>query len=194
MNWFSLDLLLSLLLAWVAIFICWRGYRTDKYRDQLFALRNDLFDYAARGGVDFAEPAYGILRNTMNGLIRYGDRLSFFKYLLGVVAQSANPNPIYEGMFRRWLLAVNRLDSDQQQKLAAINLQLNYIVVSNMVAGSPVLWLYVQVHRVVSWAHKLVQGTERLDLNTQLKKGVDLLEAQALEAQELETRLCAAAA
>ena len=86
---------------WIAIFVFWRNYRIDKFRDQLFALRNELFDYAAQGGVSFDEPAYGILRNTMNGLLRYAERISFTHAILANVVQRFRPSPVYQNMFQR---------------------------------------------------------------------------------------------
>src|SRR6185437_15030162 len=98
---FAIQFTLALLLVWITIFVFWRNYRIDKFRDDLFALRNELFDYAAKGGISFDEPAYGILRNTMNGLLRYAERISFTHTLLVSVTQRLRPSPAYEKMFQR---------------------------------------------------------------------------------------------
>src|ERR1051326_8611895 len=73
---------IGLFLLWVLVFVCWRAYRADKLRDELFELRNDLFDRATEGRISFQEPAYQILRNTMNGLIRGAEHFSFARFLI----------------------------------------------------------------------------------------------------------------
>ena len=41
-------------------FIGWRRYRLDLFRQNLFALRDELFDMAATGDLAFNDPAYNV--------------------------------------------------------------------------------------------------------------------------------------
>src|SRR5437762_8464353 len=50
--------------------------RLDTLRQQLFALRDEMFDYALQQKLSFSDPAYVQLRDLMNGLIRYGHHLT----------------------------------------------------------------------------------------------------------------------
>ena len=50
----------------------YRAYRVDLFRHKMFKLRDELFDDAADGNIDFNSPAYQLLRTTMNGFIRFG--------------------------------------------------------------------------------------------------------------------------
>jgi hypothetical protein len=58
-------------------FFCWHEHRIDTYRQRLFGVRDDLFDFAASGGIKFDDPAYTTLRDLSNGLIRFAHRLTF---------------------------------------------------------------------------------------------------------------------
>ena len=71
---------LSLLGLWVWFFWLYRDYRVDAYRQRVFALRNELWDYAAAGHISFDDPAYLVVRNRMNGLIRFAHLLSLIDY------------------------------------------------------------------------------------------------------------------
>src|SRR5437764_11543392 len=67
---------LSLVLLWV-LAVCWRDYRLDAFRQRLFDLRSDLFDYAANDNIRFDSPLYGELRNNINSMIRFGHFVTF---------------------------------------------------------------------------------------------------------------------
>ena len=50
----------------------------------MFCVRDEMFDYAADGNIGFDDPAYQLLRREMNGLIRYGHQLTFFRSLIEI--------------------------------------------------------------------------------------------------------------
>src|SRR5258706_13734181 len=62
----------------------WVEARLDAFRQEMFALRDELFDYAAKGHIKFNDPAYRLLRQVMNGFIRYGHQLTFFRVCVTV--------------------------------------------------------------------------------------------------------------
>jgi hypothetical protein len=59
-----------------------QSYRIDKFRFQLFSLRAELFDLGLGGDISFDHAAYSELRNTLNGFLRFADRLSLLSYFL----------------------------------------------------------------------------------------------------------------
>lgn len=67
--------------AWIAFWLN-RDLKVDTLRQEMFALRDRLFDEADRGLIEFSHPAYVMLRTTMNGFIRFAHRLSFLEILL----------------------------------------------------------------------------------------------------------------
>lgn len=75
----SLIGILSLLAVWH-----WglKRYFLDRFRQNIFLIRSEMFDYAAGGNIDFSHPAYGIARNLMNGYIRFAHRIDFLPMLV----------------------------------------------------------------------------------------------------------------
>lgn len=80
------ELLQLVLISVVAIlFWQWHNYKiylVDKYRQDLFTVRDRLFNFAAEGGIEFDNPAYIMVRTYLNGSIRYAERLSLLKILI----------------------------------------------------------------------------------------------------------------
>src|SRR5688572_24898474 len=81
---------------WILLFWLYRDYRIDSFRQSMFRLRDRLFDEAALGRIDFAHPAYGSLRITMNGFIRSGHRSSLLHCLAFVIAVRGIKAPSFE--------------------------------------------------------------------------------------------------
>jgi hypothetical protein len=76
----ALHLAVGLFTVWFLYFVCWREHRVDAFRQHMFSLRDDLFDYAQSGAVSL-NPAYTPLRNVANGMIRYAHRMNFSRVL-----------------------------------------------------------------------------------------------------------------
>jgi hypothetical protein len=74
--------LLSLALGVLLVFAVWPEQRVDVFRQDMFTLRDELFDFAADGNVSFEEPAYLLLRELMNGFIRYAHNLTPYRTLM----------------------------------------------------------------------------------------------------------------
>ena len=70
--------LVSLLFVGIVYFVLYRKYALDKYREELFRLRNELFDLALTGGlVRFKSHTYVNLELLINNNIRYAHHISF---------------------------------------------------------------------------------------------------------------------
>jgi len=65
----------SLAGLWVLVFWLYRDYRVDLFRQELFQVRDELFDFAAQGQIPFDHPAYVGLREVFNGYIRFAHRV-----------------------------------------------------------------------------------------------------------------------
>src|SRR2546425_10001640 len=79
---------IALILFLIVLFCALSRLRLDTFREQLFTIRAELFDYAASGKIDFSHPAYRLLRQSMNGFIRYGHQLSFFRLCMALLIWS----------------------------------------------------------------------------------------------------------
>jgi hypothetical protein len=114
---------------------CYRRLRVDAFRQEMFILRDRLFIEAAEGVIPFGHPAYGLLRQTMNGYIRFGHDLSLMHMFISRsffyvrVPESAT----FE---KKWSQATRDLPGPAKEKLAAYREQMIIIVVSHILFGS----------------------------------------------------------
>lgn len=105
----------------------------------MFALRDELFDYAASGKISFSHPAYRLLRQSMNGYIRYAHRLSFFRLLLTVLHwKTLGQTPDLKWL-RGWEQSINTLAPEVRNDLLAFHNRSMDLAVKRVVTGSPVL-------------------------------------------------------
>jgi hypothetical protein len=64
---------LVMVLAWFVYAYVYKRTRQDAFRERLFSIRDDLFDYMWKNGLPYDLPAYGRLRRALNSVIRNVD-------------------------------------------------------------------------------------------------------------------------
>jgi hypothetical protein len=186
----ALNLGFSLVLLWGLLFFCWSEYRLDALRDKLFALRYRLFMFAADGHIAFDDPTYQQLRTLINGMIRFGHKLSFSRLVLALISQRISPDPRWTQPMVLWRAAVQKLPDESRNTLISIHDDMFRAVMKHMAVGNPVvLMAFVLLKAIRLFVQILTLGaTQNL---TVLKAARDLhlnlIEAQALESQELES-------
>ncbi|MHB1607407.1 MAG: hypothetical protein ACYCXX_02005 [Acidiferrobacter thiooxydans] len=85
---------------WWLWFVGYRDYLVDRTRQDLFRIRDDLFDRAAAGEIGFDVEAYKVTRATLNGMIHYAHELSVLRVLLtAFIAPGAKTNVKYACIF-----------------------------------------------------------------------------------------------
>lgn len=133
----------SLAILCFMVFWLYRQTQLDVFRQKLFALRDDLFDAAAAGKIDFQHPAYGMLRSTINGTIRFGHRLN----LPFVVCLSAIAPPRKEGDPEHFGAKLEKvmvsLNDEQRALIRDCHHRLNLLMVEHLILGSPALLVTV---------------------------------------------------
>ncbi|HWE48161.1 MAG TPA: hypothetical protein VG273_00115 [Bryobacteraceae bacterium] len=135
----ALHVAMGLFAVWILAFKFARDYRIDSLRDHLFALRDDLFDYAAEGNVEFDDPAYFKLRSLINSLIRFAHRLTFARFFTGVIFTSVSGSRGFDNPLLEWQSAVEALRTEQQKRLKEIHSAALVMVVRHLITGSPVM-------------------------------------------------------
>lgn len=135
----------SLAGLWVLSFWGYRKYRIDKFRQELFALRDSLFDEALEGSLSFEDDAYRALRQTMNGYIRFGHRLNLLTTVLfALFLRKEGQQWIAEhGFNRQWAVLLRDLPEEKRNLLQNYRKRMERKVVEQLVYGSPVLVLTV---------------------------------------------------
>lgn len=130
---------------WILVFWTYRDYRVDRFRQEMFTLRDELFDQAAAGRFQFNDPAYGMLRSTMNGFIRFGHRLNLLQLAAALaIGQSEDyrrtqPRSFAEG----WSRATADLTPDARARLDKNLARMNELVVSHIIRSSPLFLISV---------------------------------------------------
>ncbi len=115
------------------------SYRLDLFRQEVFAVRDELFDYAKAGNIDFAHPAYRLLRQSFNGFIRYAHRLTFYRVVMTMFmwkVMRREPELIWT---KHWTDAVASLDDKTRADLVRFHERLTFLIIRRLVYGSPFL-------------------------------------------------------
>lgn len=80
-----IDILILCFLITLSIFFIllhyYKKYCVDAYRQEIFKIRDELFNFAAEGGITFSHPAYGMARTYLNGTIRFTEHLSLVRMI-----------------------------------------------------------------------------------------------------------------
>ena len=134
---------LSILLLTVWFFWLYRDYRMDLLRQRLFTLRDELFDVARGEELPFEHPAYGLLRTTLNGFIRFGGRLGMVMVLWLVWRR---PDKVLAdagvgGFVERWSESSRELSAVTRDKLGSIITRMHLLVLEHLVFTSLTLLL-----------------------------------------------------
>jgi hypothetical protein len=110
---------LSLMGFWFFVYYLWRDYRIDSFRDHVFSIRDRMFLYAAQGNISFEHPAYTLLRNRMNAVMRYGHVFTMSRMLIALATHEKMPKG---EAIKKWEQAVEQLPSEIQRKMKEFNL------------------------------------------------------------------------
>jgi len=125
----ALKSVFGLFVLWFFVYYLWRDYRLDSFREDVFSIRDRMFLYAAEGNIGFNHPAYTILRNRMNTILRYGHELTLAKLVLSTGAHARlRSEPIIQ-----WEAAVEELPKEIQRKMREFNLCFLIFVLQHVV-------------------------------------------------------------
>src|SRR5208282_80481 len=109
-----IELSVALFLLWAFVYYCYRDYRLDMFREDLFIVRAELFEFAASGQVSFNSPAYTILRNFINHLIRYAHTFTMSRFIVVQILNTLHPNSV-RNVIEDWKDAVAKIESKETQ-------------------------------------------------------------------------------
>ena len=79
------------LIGWIIYFWGYRKFRIDLLRHKLFVLRDSLFIKTHSMGVPLDTPSYVTMRQTLNGLLRHGHRVSIWGVLAAYRGSKKDP-------------------------------------------------------------------------------------------------------
>lgn len=99
-------------LAWLLLSL-WPAQRVDLFRQQLFALRDEVFDFAADGKIAFNSPAYVLLRQLLNGFIRYAHNVTPFRITLSFLRWKLSARQPTQDWAAAWNEALEKLPDEE---------------------------------------------------------------------------------
>lgn len=173
--------------AWSLLFWLWSAVRLDCFRQRMFEVRDELFDYAASGRISFDHPAYRLLRQSMNGFIRYGHQLSFSQFVMTWLSWKAMEGRDSFRWETKWHEALNTLGPETRRDLLQFHARAALHVGERIVFGSPILTLSLCISVLAVLFHQSwmsVRDLMRAALSETVSRLVDqrILEEEAARA------------
>lgn len=112
------------------------------FRQDLFRLRDSVFDYARSGKIGFNHPAYIMLRHTTNGWIRFAHQRTMWQGLVLLVLRSRTDKEDKEfiqaiGFEYRWSQATADLDDEVRNQLEEYRKQLDFLSLRYFIISAP---------------------------------------------------------
>ena len=126
---------LSLAGLWVLLFKLYPDYCVDRFRQDMFDLRADLFDDEQ---ITHEHPAYGLLRQTINGFIRFGHRMNLLHVVLFFL-QTGGRVPAPSAFSTHWAHALQGVKETDRQHLESYRERMNILVAQHLMRSSPLL-------------------------------------------------------
>lgn len=86
---FSSGLAIGSALAVYLVF--YKRTRTDSFREDMFTIRDEMFDYMWKNNLSFDTPSYKLLRSSLNSAILIGDQLNMLIFFQTTKTMAALP-------------------------------------------------------------------------------------------------------
>jgi hypothetical protein len=159
---------LKILLAAALLLACWwlwaieyRRYRVLLLKNALFEARDALFAAAEQGKLAFDDPAYGMTRTLLNGMLRQAEALSLPHFIGMMLTRAWWSNPEVERRFNdRFSRSQARLTEAGRSAVRSAIDRSHIAIVSHVMHISFVFGLPIQLLKV--WYRiGLVKATER---------------------------------
>jgi hypothetical protein len=166
-----LESVIGLLALWTFVFLFWKDYCLDSFRQSVFELRDEMFLYAAQGHISFQHPAYKNLRDRMNAAIRYGHGFTLARFIVALAQVRRIPND--ESAV--WEKAIEDLSEDRRNVLNQFRSRFAFAALKYAILRSFSLAVFVSCLKVLSGlkgvlkrgnTEKLVIAVERVELET----------------------------
>ena len=179
----------------------WRDYRIQAFRQDLFEVRGQLFEYARTGTLRFDDPLYRAFRTHVNALIRYGYHVNFSTLVTTLVLRALKktvPDSSLLGAINR----DTRLTVEQREALLALYNDALWACVRQIGLTSffawpcavfLFLWLGIKTRFNRLWDSKAAPAASVPGLPQTMVRHVQHLESQAVES-EREREACMASA
>ena len=139
----GIRLVVYILIGWIIYFWGYRKFRIDMLRHKLFVLRDSLFTTTYRMGIPLDTPSYVMMRQVLNGLLRYGHRVGIWGLLAtywGLKKYPPKEQPFFDALSEQ----LAALHNDEYRKFVQdIYARMILSVFWHIITGAPILIFYV---------------------------------------------------
>ncbi len=168
--------LIGLAFTCLCWFIGWRQLYLDRYRQSLFEIRDNLFDIARAGAIDFSDPLYGKMRNALHLRIRFAHRFNVVDFLTTRFLIEKYDIEIKDFYGERIKLIEKISNIELREKLLAIENHANLLTVEYFVHSSATLHFVIQPLIAILLAVKIIREGYKRKLDSDLKRRVILMD------------------
>lgn len=130
--------LLSIVFLVILLFWLYQDYRANAFRQKMLKLRDNLFDEARCGKIDFNDNSYKMLRDAINGFITFGHRLNLIEILVFniVLKKETSAGKTFSEKLQKNLDGY----SHQQRKIIMrYYIKMNFYIIEHMFLSSFIL-------------------------------------------------------
>lgn len=129
---------IHLALLYLIVFVLYPKYRVDALRHRLFVIRGELFDFALANGLAFDDPAYVMLRSSINSTLRFAHKVSIVRFLvLSAAVRWSSCSEMISDRDRRWQAAIGGVAvAEHRQKIIELHEQALLTVARHTLLGS----------------------------------------------------------
>ena len=125
-------------LLWVLYAWLWRDYREEKLRFSLYLIRDKLFDDWHAMNMDYSDPAYCLVRDSLNALARFAHRITFFGLAMPLIV-SKHSNLYGTRTIMHLMASIEGLPEDGQKALRNSYSNMLGHIALHIVLGAPLL-------------------------------------------------------
>ena len=176
----AIQVLLSSIVFIFVLYSLWPSQRIDLFRQQMFVLRDELFDFALEGSIDFDDPAYTQLRELMNGFIRYAHNLTAYRTLMSFLRWKCTSNEPLKGWAISWEHALSNVqDKNVRTKLEEFRSKASMLVVSQIILSPTLLVVLFPVLLVTTMLYLQWTSLRTIFADLNAKIPMALLEEEA---------------
>lgn len=145
---------------WIMFFTLHRNYHVALTRQRLFAIRARLFSAALEGKIKLDDPAHILVRQALNGMIRFTHNLSLLRWFAIVILNRYVHKDLLDYFNSQFNDALEKLTIDQKQLLLRALADAHLQILRHLMSVSLLWVLFKPVSIALSLVHK-TQSTRR---------------------------------
>ncbi|HRH80126.1 MAG TPA: hypothetical protein PLW81_03690 [Thiobacillaceae bacterium] len=141
-------------ILWVMFFVVHREYYISLTRQRLFVIRWKLFEAALEGKISFENPAYQLVRQTLNGMIRFTHDMSILRLSLIIFANRYIHKELLDHYNAHQKKAFSGLSNEQKELLLSSLSEAHWQIVRHVMSVSLFWILFKPASIVLRLIHK----------------------------------------